>query len=134
MTYELWSASLSKMGRLFAFITQLQNLTSRQVEFRVPNWFHTVRNLPSQRTRIIKQHRIVRYCRENGPEWTIGVLIDGEYTGMEIRSSDLLEYARIVFRYVRNEEGQDVLCVEGVKENKTSDYILRLRFNFITTS
>lgn len=112
------------MGMIFILVTQLRNLTDRRVGFRVDDGYCSIPDLPPRKTRMVKLSRILRFSRERGSDWKIRILVDNQFTGIELRSWVVLKYVRVLFRNERNENGLDVLCVEAVPEN-CSDYFLR---------
>ncbi|KAG8381887.1 hypothetical protein BUALT_Bualt05G0019500 [Buddleja alternifolia] len=118
------------MGKIFVLITQLRNSTNQRIGFRIDDddGYCPLPDLPPEKTRKVKLSAILRCCRRReSADWTIDVLIDSEFTGMQLKPKDVLNYARIVFEYETNRDGPGVACVNGVPEN-CSDFFFRLKF------
>lgn len=120
--------------KIFDLITLLQNKTGQEVRFRVRDptslglgisyGVCPVPDLARGKTRSVKLNRILRK-RENY-RWTISVYVNGSYTGIEIQPWDIITHVLIVFRYQQGND-QEILCVEGVEENRSTDFFLRHR-------
>ncbi|PIN18406.1 hypothetical protein CDL12_08906 [Handroanthus impetiginosus] len=115
------------MGKLFVLISQFVNKTNRLVGFEVsPDGYCPVRDLPPDKTRQVKLSRILRCVRKRGPDWKIRVLIDDQFTGIELNQEFVLKCTRILFRFGDGTDS-NVLLVEGVRE-KSIDLWLRHKY------
>lgn len=116
------------MGLIFVLLTQLINLTSFELGFEVDRNRRLLPKLLKGKTRFAKQSRIFRRIRDSDPGWKIRVLIEGEFSGIELDPTVILDFVRLVFRIEEKEEDgskTNVLCIDGVRENHGSDFLLR---------
>lgn len=115
------------MDLIFVLLTQLINLTPFDLDFQVHHGPRLLPKLRRGKTRFARLSRILRQIRESDPGWKIRVLIGGEFTGIELDPQVMLNFVRVVFR-VEDESSSIVLCVDGVRENRGNDFLLRHRF------
>lgn len=117
----------SNMDKILPLITQLRNLSDWSVTLQVDGGYNLrLPVLQPGKTRSIKLYRIQEFSGERWPHhWKIRVIVDKRFTGIELDPYDIMVNVRILFRQETSENGSGVLCVEGVHENRGSDYLLR---------